>query len=119
MKVLYFYKAQLYLATALQVEMILSQIQQQHNVTQPQHSGWGGHENDFANPTHPTETQQQPLWASEQHSLLTTKYSMISNNKQDHNNNINNNNIYNNNNNNINNKIINFRNLRLSFIDHN
>ena len=64
--------------------VLLSQPQQQHNVTQPQHSCWVGHENDFANPTHhhpTTETQQQPLRASEQHSLITTKYSVISNNK--------------------------------------
>ena len=41
---------------------LMSQPQQQHNVTQPQHSCWVRHENDFANPTtHPTETQQQPL----------------------------------------------------------
>ena len=41
----------------------LSQPQQQHNVTQPQHSCWVGHENYFANPTTTTttETQQQPL----------------------------------------------------------
>ena len=83
----------------------LSQPQKQHNVTQPQHSCWVGHENDFANPT--TETQQQPLWASEQHSLMTTKYSVISNNKQGHNN-YNNNNI-----------IISFRSLRLTCIDRN
>ena len=47
--------------------IFLSQPQQQHNITQPQHSCWAGHENDFKNPTHPpthhptTETQQQPL----------------------------------------------------------
>ena len=41
----------------------------------------------------------------------TTKYSVTSNNKQGHNNN--------NNNNNINNKIISFRILRLTLIDHN
>ena len=53
---------------------ILSQPQQKHNVTQPQQSCWVGHENDFANPTPPTtETQQQPLRASEQHSLMTSK----------------------------------------------
>ena len=34
--------------------VLLSQPQQQHNVTQPQHSCWVGHENDFANPTLPT-----------------------------------------------------------------
>ena len=68
-------------------------------------------------PHHPTttETQQQPLWASEQYSLMATKYSVISNLKQGHNNN----NDNNNNNNNINNKIISFRSLRLTFIDHN
>ena len=33
--------------------LILSQPQPQHNVTQPQHSCWVGHENDFANPTPP------------------------------------------------------------------
>ena len=35
--------------------------------TQPQHSSWVGHKNDFANPNHPptttTETQHQPLGA--------------------------------------------------------
>ena len=40
---------------------ILSQPQPQHNLTQPQHSGWVGHENDFANPTPPTETFQALL----------------------------------------------------------
>ena len=77
---------------------------------------WVGHKMTMQTPPHhppTTETQQQPLWASEQHSLLTTKYSVISNNKQGHNNN------NNNNNNNINNKIISFRSLRLTFIDHN
>ena len=68
-------------------------------------------------PPHPTtQTQQQPLWASEQHSLMTTKYSVINNNKQDHHHHHHNNN---NDNNNINNKIISFRSLRLTFIDHN
>ena len=44
---------------------VLSHPQPQHNVTQPQHTGWVGHENDFANPTHPhptpptTQQQQQ------------------------------------------------------------
>ena len=36
---------------------IFSQPQPQHNVTQPQHSGWVGHENDFANPTPPHPTR--------------------------------------------------------------
>ena len=32
--------------------------------TQPQHSSWVGHENDFAPPIPPpTQTQHQPLWA--------------------------------------------------------
>ena len=69
------------------------------------------------NPSPTTQTQQQSPWApwaSEQHSLMTTKYSVISNSKQGHNNNNNNNN--NNDNNNINKKIIS---LRLTFIDHN
>jgi len=36
-------------------------------------------------PIHPTtETQQQPLSALEQNSLITTKYNVISNNKQGH-----------------------------------
>ena len=34
----------------------LSQPQQQYKVTQPQHSCWFGHENDFANPTHTNST---------------------------------------------------------------
>ena len=56
------------------ITIFLSQSQQQHIVTQPQHSCWVGHKNYFANPTHhPTQTQQQPLWASEQHSLITSK----------------------------------------------
>ena len=37
--------------------ILLLQPQQQHNVIQPQHSWWVGHENDFANPTHPPPTQ--------------------------------------------------------------
>ena len=35
---------------------LLSQPQQQHNVTQPQHSCWVWHEKDFANPTTPPHT---------------------------------------------------------------
>ena len=50
--------------------------------------------------------------------MMTTKYNVISNNKQGRNNNNNINND-NNNNNNINNKIISFRILRLTFIGHN
>ena len=34
----------------------LSQPQPKHNITQPQHSGLVGHENDFANPTHHTNS---------------------------------------------------------------
>ena len=49
----------------------------------------------------------QTQGASEQHSLMTTKYSVIRNNKQVHNNN------------NIDNKIISFRSLRFTFIAHN
>ena len=47
-------------------EVILSQPQRQHNATDPQHCSWVGHENDFANPTHPTaQTQQKPSGASD------------------------------------------------------
>ena len=38
--------------------------------TQPQHSSWVGHENDFAHP--PTQTQHQPLGAPDEHLLTTT-----------------------------------------------
>ena len=48
------------MATRIVQWKVLSQPQPQHNVTQPQYSGWVGHENDFANPTPPI-TQQQPL----------------------------------------------------------
>ena len=65
-------------------------------------------------PTHRNSTKASASLIT--HSLMTTIYSVISNNKQGHNNN---NNINNNrnNNNNINNKIISFRSLRLTFID--
>ena len=56
-------------------------------------------------PPHHTNSTWAP-WASEQHSLMTTKYRLINNNKHD-------------NNNKINNKIISFRSLRLISIDHN
>ena len=50
------------MATRIVQCKVLLQPQTQHNGTQPQYSGWVGHENDFANPTPPTtETQQQPL----------------------------------------------------------
>ena len=40
----------------------LSQTQQQHNKTQPQHSCWVGHENDLANPiTHPPQKLNSSL----------------------------------------------------------
>ena len=95
--------------------------QQQHNVTQPQHKCWVGHENDFANPTTPPTPQKLNSSLCEpQNNMMTTKYSVISDKKQGHNNNnSNNNNNNNNNNNSINNKIISFRNLRLTFIDDN
>ena len=85
--------------------------QHNHNTTQPQHCSWVVHENDCANPPPPPPPPHHTnsTWASgasELHSLMTTKYSVISNNKQGHNNN------------NINNKIISFRSLRLTFIDH-
>ena len=49
-----------------QPTLILSQPQRQENTTQPQHCSWVGHENDFANPTHPTaQTQQKPSGASD------------------------------------------------------
>ena len=73
--------------------------------TQPQHCSWVGHENKCKNPTTPLHHHTNST-APEQHSLLTTKYSGISNNKQG----------YNNNNNN---KIISFRSLRLTFIESN
>ena len=73
---------------------LLSQLKRQRKATQLQHK----------------LTPQQPAWASEKHLLMTTKYSGIDNN---------NNNNDTKNNNNINNKIIGFRNLRLTFIDHN
>ena len=44
--------------------VLLSQPQQQHNVTQPQHSCWVGHENDFANPTPPPPHPPQKLNSS-------------------------------------------------------
>ena len=40
---------------------VLSQPQPQHNLTQPQHSGWVGHENDFTNPTHHTNSTASSL----------------------------------------------------------
>ena len=63
-------------------------------------------------PPHHTNSTCAPR-ASEKHSLMTTKYSVMNNNKQGHNNN------NNNDSNNINNKIISFRSLRLTFIDSN
>ena len=51
--------------------------------------------------------------------MMTTKYNVISNNKQGRNNNNNINNDNNNNNINNDNKIISFRSLRLTFIGHN
>ena len=40
---------------------VLSQPQPQHNLTQPQHSGWVGHENDFATPTPPPQKLNSSL----------------------------------------------------------
>ena len=81
----------------------------QRKTTSTQLLGWT--QKWLCHPHPPTETQQQPMWASEQHSLLTTKSNVISNNKQGRKNNKHFNNI--------NNKIIRFKSLRLTFINHN
>ena len=89
-----------------QTHLKLSQPQRQHNLNTA--VGLDTKMTLQTPPNHPTETQQQAFWASEQHSSITAKYSVISNNKQGHNKN-----------NNIKYKIISFRNFRLTFIDHN
>ena len=61
----------------------LSQPQTQHNVTQPQHSGWVGHENDFGK-TRPSHHHRNSTAASV--SLRTTFIDYNNNNNNFNNN---------------------------------
>ena len=86
----------------------------QHNLN----TSWVGHENDCSKPTTPHHINSPAASMSLRTTFIDhNKYSVISNNNKGHNNKHNNNN--NKNENNINKKIISFRSLRLTFIDHN
>ena len=86
------WKRQFYVNMCAWIFEKLSQTQWQHNATQPQYCS--------PNPTITTPSHQLPPWASEKHSLMTTKYSVASTTTTTT-------------------KVSALKSLRLTFIDHN